>query len=123
MTMHEALTFVRELHGWIAEHSDRSGRACWPTREELAQNLSNNRALFPERAVDAGFRYQLAEATRKGWLVQNPCSPACHVRHVRLTALGLERLAFMDEHGCSGIRCKQGDRHTLPSMRFAAVAA
>lgn len=123
MTMHEALAFVRDLHGWIAAHSKRRGQACWPTREELAQNLRHNRALFPERSVDSTFRYQMREAARKGWLEQRPCVAACHVRHVRLTAGGLERLALMDEHGCSGIRCKQGDRHALPSMRFVAVAA
>jgi hypothetical protein len=119
--MHEALAFVRDLHGWIAAHSDRRGRACWPTREELTENLNYNRALFTERALDADFRTQMARAACKGWLVQRPCAPACHVRHVRLTALGLQRLAIMDEHGCSRSRCQQGDRHALPAMRFVAA--
>ena len=100
MTMHEALNFVKALHDHVSSAVENRGHWCWPTRELLAENVKVNRALFAGRNQSEDFRRQLGIAKRKGWAVEEGCSPHCHGRHVRLTGVGLEALRRLDESSC-----------------------
>lgn len=107
MTMHEALYFIRGLHDYTERSVANKGPWCWPTRELLASNVAANRDRFTGGARNQGnFRMQLGIARRRGWVVEEGCSPHCHAMHVRLTGAGLEALRLMDEHGCNSEKAR-----------------
>lgn len=100
MTMHEALYFINEVHEFLRESCARKGTCCWPTREILSVNLMANRRFFP-RATRQDMNERISRARQRGWIVEAPCAPECHARHVQITSVGLEALKLMNEHGCA----------------------
>lgn len=94
MTMHEALFFVADFHRFLGEP--------WPTTEQVGVNLRLNREAFPrDKNVNDSFYRQIRIARARHYVVVDPCGPECHAKHVRLTAVGEQALAWMNEHGCS----------------------
>lgn len=109
MTMHEALTFIDALHGYVERTVANRGPWCWPTRELLAYNLRLNREAFPRDRPEVlwrTFRSHCERAKVRGWLTEGPCTPHCHAVHTVLTGKGREALRLMGETGC-GPQCVQ----------------
>lgn len=120
MTMHEALSFLDGLHLFLEQDCARKGNCCWPTLDQVHLNLRVNREFFPrDKQPCNSFQVQFKIALARHWAANLPCTPQCHTKHLRLTPVGQEVLAYMNEHGC-GARCAQ---HREAVLRFEREAA
>lgn len=120
MTMHETLSFLDGLHGFLEQACARKGNCCWPTLDQVHLNLRLNRKVFArDQRVYDSFQRQFKIALARHWTAHEPCGPECHTKHLRLTATGVEILQLMNEQGC-GPRCAQ---HREVSLRFEREAA
>jgi hypothetical protein len=101
MTMHEALSFLSQLHDFVEQRLSNPGPWCWPTRKLVNDNLWFNREAFPrDKNPRRTFAEQASRAARRHWIVIGPCQPQCHATHLRLTPEGQEALKLMEEQGC-----------------------
>lgn len=103
MTAHELLNFLNEQRkAYEREFPDRRGSAAWPTRRETLYNLNLNREWFPNDRgeLSVSFARVLSECRRRGLAEQKGCTPACHARHIILTAQGLTQLMIWKKNGC-----------------------
>lgn len=101
MTMHEMLFFIDAEHRAFVARASNPGPQCWPTWEQTHLNLRLNRDAFPNDSKPYNsFNRQFKVALERGWVEAGPCQHRCHATHIRLTTLGAEMLAAMNEHGC-----------------------
>lgn len=120
MTMHEALFFLDGLHGFLEQSCSRKGTCCWPTLDQVHLNLRTNREVFfHDKQPYNSFQRQFKIALARHWAANEACGPDCHSKHLRLTAIGKEMLAHMNEHGCA--RCSQHSE--MADLQFEREAA